>query len=153
MLNKLSFCITYISTPRSVTWTIPSYQQRVQINPIPLSPTSSPSLQVLFWEDTYISTVRMAPTRVSALVLFLFMFSTVLSPAERREVVEAARAADARRPRRSGGRDGKAIDQGIGYFLMALALVLTYVLHWEQLGFALDAGEGFVWFQLCALVD
>lgn len=71
----------------------------------------------------------MAPTRVSALVLFLFMFSTVLSPAERREVVEAARAADARRPRRSGGRDGKAIDQGIGYFLMALALVLTYVLH------------------------
>lgn len=70
----------------------------------------------------------MASSRVGALVV-LFMFSTVFSPAERREVAEAARTANARRSRRSGGPDGKAIDQGIGYFLMALALVLTYVLH------------------------
>uniref|UniRef100_J3N115 Uncharacterized protein n=1 Tax=Oryza brachyantha TaxID=4533 RepID=J3N115_ORYBR len=64
------------------------------------------------------------------LVLFLFMFAAVLSPAARREVAaEAAQEANIRRRRSSGRPDGKTIDQGIGYILMALALVLTYVLH------------------------
>uniref|UniRef100_A0A0E0B813 Uncharacterized protein n=1 Tax=Oryza glumipatula TaxID=40148 RepID=A0A0E0B813_9ORYZ len=65
-----------------------------------------------------------------ALVLLLFMFAAVLSPAARREAAEAMHAAANTRRRQSSGRpDGKTIDQGIGYMLMALALVLTYVLH------------------------
>uniref|UniRef100_A0A0E0M5L4 Protein kinase domain-containing protein n=1 Tax=Oryza punctata TaxID=4537 RepID=A0A0E0M5L4_ORYPU len=65
--------------------------------------------------------------RAHALVLFLFMFAAVLSPGARRELAaEAMHAANERRRRSSGRRDGKAIDQGIGYILMALALVLTY---------------------------
>uniref|UniRef100_A0A0D3HDS2 Uncharacterized protein n=2 Tax=Oryza TaxID=4527 RepID=A0A0D3HDS2_9ORYZ len=72
----------------------------------------------------------MASSGAHALVLFLFMFAAVLSPAARREAAaEAMHAANARRRRSSGRPDGKTIDQGIGYILMALALVLTYVLH------------------------
>lgn len=58
----------------------------------------------------------------------MFMFSVGVSPEARREVADAAQAANARH-RRDAGSDGKAIDQGIGYILMVLALVLTYVLH------------------------
>ncbi|KAF0930413.1 hypothetical protein E2562_032294 [Oryza meyeriana var. granulata] len=68
-----------------------------------------------------------------ALVLLLFMFAAVhLSPAACREVAtaEAMQAANTRHRRSSGRRlDGKTIDQGIGYILIALALVFTYVLH------------------------
>ncbi|KAF0930943.1 hypothetical protein E2562_038127 [Oryza meyeriana var. granulata] len=64
-----------------------------------------------------------------ALVRLLFMFTAVLSPAARREAAEAMHAANARHRQSSGRPDGKTIDQGIGYILMALALVLTYVLH------------------------
>uniref|UniRef100_A0A0D9XHW9 Uncharacterized protein n=1 Tax=Leersia perrieri TaxID=77586 RepID=A0A0D9XHW9_9ORYZ len=72
----------------------------------------------------------MASTGVHTFVLFLFLFTAVLSPAARREVAaEAMQAANARRRQSSGRPDGKTIDQGIGYILMALALVLTYVLH------------------------
>uniref|UniRef100_A0A0E0QWF4 Uncharacterized protein n=2 Tax=Oryza TaxID=4527 RepID=A0A0E0QWF4_ORYRU len=72
----------------------------------------------------------MASSGAHAFVLFLFMFAAVLSPAARREAAaEAMHAANARRRRSSGRPDGKTIDQGIGYILMALALVLTYVLH------------------------
>uniref|UniRef100_J3N119 Uncharacterized protein n=1 Tax=Oryza brachyantha TaxID=4533 RepID=J3N119_ORYBR len=63
-----------------------------------------------------------------AMVLLLLMFAAALSPAARREVA-AAEAMHTRRRRSSGRPDGKTIDQGIGYILMALALVLTYVLH------------------------
>uniref|UniRef100_J3ND36 Arabinogalactan peptide 22 n=1 Tax=Oryza brachyantha TaxID=4533 RepID=J3ND36_ORYBR len=68
---------------------------------------------------------------LASVVLLLFMFAAALSPAALREVADQeVHAASARRRRPSSGRpDGKAIDQGIGYILMALALVLTYVLH------------------------
>uniref|UniRef100_A0A0E0EWJ2 Uncharacterized protein n=1 Tax=Oryza meridionalis TaxID=40149 RepID=A0A0E0EWJ2_9ORYZ len=72
----------------------------------------------------------MASSGAHAMVLFLFMFAAVLSPAARREVATAVmHAANAQRRRSSVRPDGKTIDQGIGYILMALAVVLTYVLY------------------------
>lgn len=87
------------------------------------------SLFVLIGHLLLLQKYMASSARAHAILVFLVMFSTGLSTAAYREVAAEARAVASARSRARAVIDGKAIDQGIGYLLMAVALVLTYVLH------------------------